>query len=70
MGQTAMAERTALTSTLESLVNDNDVLKRDNAELQGLLTECREELHGLQQEVLEYRASLPFRSNGKEPSPS
>jgi hypothetical protein len=60
IGQTAfLAEQTELTSVLESLVNDNETLKRDNAELQHLLTESREEIHVLQGEVEEQRANPP-----------
>jgi len=65
MGQTAMAEQAALTNVLESLVTDNDTLKRDNAELQNLLTDSREEIYFLQQEVEERRANPPSRAGGK-----
>ena len=41
---------------MESLVADNEALKRDVAELQNLLTESREELRTLQEEVEETRA--------------
>ncbi|KAF6748930.1 hypothetical protein DFP72DRAFT_915002 [Ephemerocybe angulata] len=58
MGSTAKAEQDGLTSVLETLVNDNDVLKRDNAELQRLLTESREDLHIMQEEVEEQRANM------------
>lgn len=47
---------------LESLVNDNEGLKRDNAELQSLLAESRDDLHALQQEVEERRADMPMKS--------
>jgi regulator of replication initiation timing len=60
-----MVEQAALTNMLESLVNDNDTLKHDNAELQNLLTESREEIHLLQQEVEERRANSPSRAGGK-----
>jgi regulator of replication initiation timing len=59
-----MTEQTEFTDVLESLVNDNETLKRDNAELQNLLAESREEIHGLQEEVEEQRASLPSRGGG------
>jgi len=39
-----MAQEDELTKVLESLVNDSKTLKRDNAELQRLLTESREDL--------------------------
>ena len=42
---------------LESLVADNEALKRDNAELQGMLAETREDVLSLREEVDEQRAS-------------
>ncbi|KAG6877668.1 hypothetical protein C0993_005167 [Termitomyces sp. T159_Od127] len=56
LGQTALIEQNELTAVLESLVSDNEILKRDNAELQSLLTESREDIHTLQEEVEEFRA--------------
>ena len=41
---------------LESLVADNEALKHENAELQNLLGEAREDLRSLQEEVVEHRA--------------
>ncbi|PPQ72775.1 hypothetical protein CVT24_012801 [Panaeolus cyanescens] len=62
-GYTAKVEQDELTTVLEALVEDNESLKRDNAELQHLLTEAREDLNTLQQEVDEQRANpLPHRS--------
>ncbi len=58
-------EQTELTKVLESLMDDNEVLKRDTAELQHFLAESREEIHALQEEVEEYRANAPSRSGGK-----
>ena len=49
---------------LESLVADNENLKHDNAELQNLLAEAREDVRTLTEEVEEHRARLPLRSNG------
>ncbi|OBZ70260.1 hypothetical protein A0H81_09758 [Grifola frondosa] len=46
-----------VTKVLESLVADNEALKRDNAELQNLLTETREDLRALQEEAEERRAN-------------
>ena len=42
---------------LETLVTDNEMLKRDGEELQRLLSESREEFRGLQEELDELRAS-------------
>jgi len=61
LGVTAKLAEDELTSVLESLVHDNEVLKRDNAELQHLLAESREDLHDLQEEVDEQRANPPSR---------
>jgi len=60
-----MVDQTELTKVLESLVDDNEVLKRDNAELQSLLAESREDLHALQEEVEEQRANTPSHAGGK-----
>ena len=64
MGSSAKAEQEVLTGVIETLVNDNDILKKDNAELQRLLSESREDLHTLQEELEEQRASAspPSRS--------
>lgn len=47
------------------MVNDNEVLKRDNGELQHLLTEAREEIHRLHEEFEEQQAnpSTPSRTS-------
>ncbi|KAF9461989.1 hypothetical protein BDZ94DRAFT_1262166 [Collybia nuda] len=63
----ALADQTELMEVLESLVNDNEALKRDNAELQHLLAESREEIHSLQEEVEEQRAILPSRGGAGTP---
>jgi hypothetical protein len=47
-----------LTNVLESLVNDNEILKGDNAELQHFLAESREDLHELQERLEEQRANI------------
>jgi len=47
-----------LTNVLESLVNDSEILKGDNAELQHLLAESREDLHALQETLEEQRANI------------
>ncbi|KIY70393.1 hypothetical protein CYLTODRAFT_435731 [Cylindrobasidium torrendii FP15055 ss-10] len=61
------SEQTELTKVLESLMDDNETLKRDNAELQHFLSESREEIHALQEEVEEHRASQPSRSGRRSP---
>lgn len=45
-----------ITRMLEALVADNEALKRDAAELQNMLTECREDARTLQEEINEMRA--------------
>ncbi|RDB19916.1 hypothetical protein Hypma_012965 [Hypsizygus marmoreus] len=67
LGRTAMVEHTELTTVLESLVNDNETLKRDNAELQTMLTESREEIHTLQEEVEDHRVKPPSRTGAGTP---
>ncbi|PIL37486.1 hypothetical protein GSI_01180 [Ganoderma sinense ZZ0214-1] len=57
LGHSADIHDTEVTKVLESLVADNEALKHDNAELQNLLTAEREELHSLQEELEERRAS-------------
>ncbi|KAF8626714.1 hypothetical protein AX17_006481 [Amanita inopinata Kibby_2008] len=54
-GRLLMTEHDELMRVLGSLVNDNETLKRDNDELQKLLSDCREDLHALQEEVEEQR---------------
>lgn len=62
LGHAAEIHDAEVTKVLESLVADNEALKRDNAELQNLLAAEREELHTLQEELEERRASdTPFR---------
>jgi hypothetical protein len=43
---------------LESLVDDNEQLKRDNEELQTLLCQSREDLHTIREELEEQRVHL------------
>jgi hypothetical protein len=54
-----MTEDAEVMKVLESLVADNENLKHDNSELQNLLTETREDLRALQEEVEEHRAVVP-----------
>ncbi|KAI1795112.1 hypothetical protein LXA43DRAFT_1178999 [Ganoderma leucocontextum] len=62
LGHSADIHDTEVTKVLESLVGDNEALKHDNAELQNLLAAEREELHSLQEELEERRASdAPIR---------
>ncbi|KAJ4479042.1 hypothetical protein J3R30DRAFT_3702071 [Lentinula aciculospora] len=62
LGSPSTSESAEFTKVLESLVNDNEGLKRDNAELQTLLAESRDDLHALQQEVEEQRANMLMKS--------
>jgi cysteinyl-tRNA synthetase len=70
LGHNAIAEENEVTKVLESLVADNENLKHDNAELQNLLTEAREDVHALQEEVEENRAALLSGSRGEGNSDS
>ncbi|KXN84412.1 hypothetical protein AN958_12641 [Leucoagaricus sp. SymC.cos] len=53
-----------VTRMLESLVQDNETLKHDNAELQQLLTDTREDFAALQEEYEEYKANPPISLSG------
>ncbi|PPQ95877.1 hypothetical protein CVT26_015569 [Gymnopilus dilepis] len=64
VGLTAKAAEEELTSVLESLVQDNEILKHDNAELQHLLADAREDVNALQLEVDEQRALAPPPRSG------
>ncbi|KAK0491541.1 hypothetical protein IW261DRAFT_1438264 [Armillaria novae-zelandiae] len=66
-GQSNVTDQTEFTKALEFLVDDNESLKRDNAELQHFLSESREEIHALQEEVDEYRANPVPRSGAGTP---
>ncbi|EED81094.1 predicted protein [Postia placenta Mad-698-R] len=55
-GPSTLSEDAEVTKILESLVADNEALKRDNAELQNMLAETREDVRALQEEVEERRA--------------
>ncbi|KAL4264045.1 hypothetical protein AB1N83_005191 [Pleurotus pulmonarius] len=57
LGQSAMVEQAELLKVVGSLIDDNDSLKRDNAELQSLLAEAREDMQHLQEELDEQRAN-------------
>ncbi|KAJ7784187.1 hypothetical protein B0H16DRAFT_1356160 [Mycena metata] len=46
-----------LTTVIETLVSDNETLKRDNAELQTLLADAREDCRALQEEVEDGRVN-------------
>lgn len=52
------AENPEVTHILESLVADNEAIKRDNAELQNLLTESREDLRVAREELAEHNAAM------------
>ncbi|KAH9927068.1 uncharacterized protein BXZ73DRAFT_49175, partial [Epithele typhae] len=64
LGHTTDIQDSEVTKVLESLVADNEVLKRDNAELQNLLAQEREEIHTLQEELEERRAGDTLSARG------
>ncbi|KAJ7682031.1 hypothetical protein DFH06DRAFT_1388202 [Mycena polygramma] len=64
----APAQEPELTAVLETLVADNETLKRDNAELQSLLADAREDCRALQEEVEDQRVNPPPRSGAGTPS--
>lgn len=57
LGHAVKTDDPEVMKVLESLVADNEALKRDSAELQNLLAESREDLRALQEEMEERRAS-------------
>ncbi|OSD04469.1 hypothetical protein PYCCODRAFT_1407364 [Trametes coccinea BRFM310] len=60
-GRTSFAADDEVMKVLETLVADNEALKRDNAELQTLLSASREDLRSAQEELEERRAGdTPF----------
>ncbi|KDQ15443.1 hypothetical protein BOTBODRAFT_173928 [Botryobasidium botryosum FD-172 SS1] len=59
-GQTLAPDDSEAMHVLESLVADNEALKRDNKELQSILAETREDVQSLREEVDEQRAIEPL----------
>ena len=57
VSQTSHPEDAEFTRILESLVSENEALKHDNAELQNLLMDSREDIRVLKEEVEEQRAA-------------
>jgi hypothetical protein len=49
-----------MVKVLESLVADNEDLKRSSVEIQTLLQESRDDVHALQQELEELRNTPPL----------
>ncbi|EJD01634.1 uncharacterized protein FOMMEDRAFT_169713 [Fomitiporia mediterranea MF3/22] len=56
-GHSLLSDNPEITQMMESLVADNEALKRDVAELQNLLAESREDVRVLQEEVQESRVA-------------
>ena len=65
LGRDQTREDPETTRVLESLVADNETLKRDIAELQNLLVEAREDVRTLREELEEHRASAPSLIDGQ-----
>ncbi|TFK46903.1 hypothetical protein OE88DRAFT_1706532, partial [Heliocybe sulcata] len=66
-GHSTTTEDPEVSKVLETLVADNEALKHDNAELQNLLTETREDYRSLQEEVEEHRATLLSKTGMETP---
>ncbi|KAK1231953.1 hypothetical protein PQX77_004924 [Marasmius sp. AFHP31] len=64
---TPTADYSELTRMVESLIDDNETLKKDNTELQALLAHSRDDTHVLQLEVDEQRAFIAPRSRATTP---
>jgi regulator of replication initiation timing len=60
-------EHIELTKVIETLVDDNDALKRDNAELQNFLADTREEMRAVQEEFEEFRLNPPVMARAGKP---
>ena len=58
----ASTDDSEVTRILESLVADNEAIKRDNAELQNLLAESREDLKAVREELSEHQAAATLTS--------
>ncbi|TDL29974.1 hypothetical protein BD410DRAFT_780491 [Rickenella mellea] len=58
LGHTIVSEDAEITKVMESLVADNEALKRDTAELQNLLTESREDVRSLREEIEETKVTM------------
>ncbi|KAJ6532259.1 hypothetical protein DFH09DRAFT_1092922 [Mycena vulgaris] len=59
-----LQEQPELMGVLETLVDDNETLKRDNAELQTLLADAREDCRALQEEVEDQQVNPPPPRSG------
>ncbi|KAG8935018.1 hypothetical protein FRC01_010523 [Tulasnella sp. 417] len=59
-----------VTKVLESLVADNEAIKRDNAELQNMLAESREELRQAHEELAELQVTTALAPSPIPPTPS
>jgi chromosome segregation ATPase len=57
-GRSIVTDQPEVTEVMESLVADNEALKRDIAELQNLLAESREDMRTLREEMEEARVHV------------
>ena len=64
VGRSTVTDQPEVTDVMESLVADNEALKRDIAELQNLLAESREDVRTLREEMEEARMHVPSTSKG------
>ena len=64
-----LKEQSGFSAVLQTLVDENETLKRDNAELQTLLADARD-CRALQEEVEDQRVNSPPRSGGMFPAGS
>ena len=65
LGHTLVSESPEVNRVMESLVADNEALKRDIAELQNLLVESREDARGLREEAEEMKANVSTGVGGE-----
>ncbi|KAJ7443029.1 hypothetical protein B0H11DRAFT_1748732 [Mycena galericulata] len=64
VGAPLREQESELTGVLTTLVDDNETLKRDNAELQALLADAQEDCRALQEEVEDQRVNPPPLQSG------
>lgn len=64
-GRSNVTDQPEVTQVMESLVADNEALKRDIAELQNLLAESREDMRVIREEMEEARVHIPTSTKGQ-----
>lgn len=58
LGRTVVPDDSEVANIMESLVADNEALKKETAELQNLLAESRDDLRNIREELDEAKAAV------------